>query len=260
MSLTVISSERFADHQTPPGHPERVERAEVMNVVADQWRQRGGEVVAPRAATREQLAFVHDPAYIQQIAATAGSSVALDADTYTSAESHDVALLAAGAAIEAAERALEGSHETALALVRPPGHHAERRRAMGFCLYNNVAIAAAHVRRLGASRVAIVDYDVHHGNGTQHTFEDDPQVLYVSIHQSPYYPGTGHADEVGRGEGAGYTVNLPVEVGAVDEDYRVIVMHVCTSWYRSCASSSPIWSLSPPALTPTNAIRWLGCD
>jgi acetoin utilization deacetylase AcuC-like enzyme len=110
----------------------------------------------------------------------------------------------------------------ALALVRPPGHHAERARAMGFCLYNNVAVAAAHARTLGAQRVAIVDYDVHHGNGTQHLFESDPDVLYVSMHQFPFYPGTGDADEIGRGPGEGFTVNVPLEAGAVDEDYHIV--------------------------------------
>ncbi len=128
-----------------------------------------------------------------------GRAVALDPDTYTSPESYEVALLAAGAAIDAAERALGASDTAAFALVRPPGHHAERDAAMGFCLLNNVAVAAAHARALGAERVAIVDYDVHHGNGTQHIFEADPTVLYVSTHQYPYYPGTGAAWEVGTG-------------------------------------------------------------
>jgi acetoin utilization deacetylase AcuC-like enzyme len=115
-----------------------------------------------------------------------------------------------------------GPHRTALAMVRPPGHHAERDRAMGFCLYNNVAAAAAHARTLRADRIAIVDYDVHHGNGTQHIFTADPNVLYVSTHQFPYYPGTGAADETGEGAGAGATVNIPLEAGATDEDYRLV--------------------------------------
>jgi acetoin utilization deacetylase AcuC-like enzyme len=178
-------------------------------------------VVPPRAATREQLARVHDPDYLQQIAETAGSAVSLDVDTYTSPETYEVALLAAGAAVDAVERVMEGRHRRALALVRPPGHHAGRHRAMGFCLFNNVAVAAAHARALGVARVAIVDYDVHHGNGTQEIFEEDPAVLYVSLHQWPYYPGTGDAAEIGRARGTGFTVNLPLEAGAVDEDYRV---------------------------------------
>jgi acetoin utilization deacetylase AcuC-like enzyme len=137
-----------------------------------------------------------------------------------------VALLAAGAAIDAVERVMGDSHKAAVALVRPPGHHAERDRAMGFCLYNNVAIAAAHARAQGAARVAIVDFDVHHGNGTQHIFEADPHVLYISIHQFPYYPGTGAADEIGRAAGRGFTVNVPLEVGAVNEDYQIVFAQV----------------------------------
>ena len=226
MSLILISSDRFVEHQTPPGHPEGPERAEVMEAVARRWRNRGGEVVAPRQATHEQLARVHDADYLRRISETAGRAVALDQDTYTSPESHEIALLAAGAAIDAIERAMRGSHQTALALVRPPGHHAECDRAMGFCLYNNVAVAAAHARTIGAGRVAIVDFDVHHGNGTQHRFEDDPAVMYVSIHQWPYYPGTGASDETGVGQGKGFTVNLPLEAGAADADYRLLFEEV----------------------------------
>jgi len=226
MSLVLIHSERFVEHQTPPGHPERPERAEVFDAVAGIWRKRGGDVVAPRAATGEQLARVHDEAYLRRIEDVSGRAVALDPDTYTSPESVEIALLAAGAAVEAVERAMNGPALRALALVRPPGHHAERNRAMGFCLYNNVAVAAAHARALGAGRVAIVDYDVHHGNGTQHMFEEDPSVLYISTHQYPYYPGTGAAEEVGRGEGAGTTINLPLEAGAFDEDYRLVFAEV----------------------------------
>jgi len=222
MSLMLIHSEHFAEHQTPPGHPERPERAEVMDVVAGRWKSRGVDVVPPSAATREQLLRVHDGEYLRRISETAGRAVKLDPDTYTSPESHDIALLAAGAAVQAVDHALSGPQRSALALVRPPGHHAERDRAMGFCLYNNVAVAAAHACANGTAKVAIVDYDVHHGNGTQHIFEDDPHVLYVSTHQFPYYPGTGAAGEVGRGAGAGFTVNVPLEVGAVDEDYQAV--------------------------------------
>jgi acetoin utilization deacetylase AcuC-like enzyme len=221
MALILIHSDRFTEHQTPPGHPERPERAGVMDVLASRWRERGSEMVSPRAATREQLARVHDAAHIDRMARTAGRAVALDPDTYTSPESFEIALLAAGAAVGAVERAMGGRGIAALALVRPPGHHAERNRAMGFCLFNNVAVAAAHGRALGLGRVAIVDYDVHHGNGTQHIFEADPGVLYISTHQFPYYPGTGAADEIGVGAGRGFTVNLPLEAGAVDEDYRI---------------------------------------
>ena len=218
MSVLVITSDRFAEHNTPPGHPERPERADVFDAVAAGWRERGGAVAAPRPATRAELARVHDETYLDAIAGTHGSAVALDPDTYTSPESHEVALLGTGAAIDAARYALDG-RGSAIAFVRPPGHHAERDRAMGFCLYNHAAAAAADALARGASRVAVVDIDVHHGNGTQSIFYDEPRVLYISTHQFPYYPGTGAASEVGRGEGEGYTVNVPLEVGATDADY-----------------------------------------
>jgi acetoin utilization deacetylase AcuC-like enzyme len=222
VSLIVISSDRFVEHQTPPGHPECPERGEVMNAVAAHWLERGGEVVAPRAVSHEQLSRVHDRDYIDRVAETNGRSVALDQDTFTSPESYDAALLAAGAAVDAVERVLGGRHASAVAMVRPPGHHAERAKAMGFCFFNNVAVAAAHARALGAARVAIVDFDVHHGNGTQHIFESEPHVLYISTHQYPFYPGTGAADEIGVGPGLGATVNLPLEVGATDDDYQLV--------------------------------------
>ena len=221
MSVILIHSDRFAEHQTPPGHPERSERADVFDAVATKWSKRGVDVVAPRAATHEQLARVHDVDYIRRISETTGRATALDPDTYTSPDSYEIALLAAGAAIDGVERVMSGSHRAAVAMVRPPGHHAERDRAMGFCLFNNAAVAAAHAHALGAAKVAIVDYDVHHGNGTQHIFEADRHVLYISTHQYPYYPGTGAADEVGRESGRGFTVNVPLEAGAVDEDYQL---------------------------------------
>jgi acetoin utilization deacetylase AcuC-like enzyme len=236
MSLIVISTERFAEHMTPPGHPECPERAEVMDAVAARWRQRGGEVVAPREATREQLTRVHESEYVHRIAETAGSAVAFDMDTYTSPETYEIALLAAGAAVDAVERVMGGSHTRSFALMRPPGHHAERERAMGFCFFNNIAVAAAHARALGAARVAIVDYDVHHGNGTQNIFYRDPDVLYLSIHQYPYYPGTGSVGEVGDQAGAGFTVNLPLEAGAVDEDYHLVFDHVVLPILRQFAA------------------------
>jgi acetoin utilization deacetylase AcuC-like enzyme len=216
--MLLIASSRFAEHTTPPGHPERPERAEVFDQLANDWRDRGGRVVEPRPATREELLRVHDAAHVDAIERTNGKAVMLDPDTFTSPESYEVALLAAGAAVQAAEHA-HGTRETAFALVRPPGHHAERDKAMGFCLFNNVAVAAAAMIARGLSRVAIVDIDVHHGNGTQWIFYDDPRVLYVSTHQFPFYPGTGAADEKGTGKGTGFTFNVPLAAGATDADY-----------------------------------------
>src|SRR6185295_15587139 len=154
-----------------------------------------------------------------------GRAAMLDPDTFTSPESVEIARLAAGAAVQAAEHALDAG-ETAFALVRPPGHHAERDRAMGFCLFNNVAVAAAAAIARGLARVAVVDIDVHHGNGTQWMFYSDPKVLYVSTHQFPFYPGTGAADETGSGAGKGFTANLPLAAGATDADYAAAYRNV----------------------------------
>ena len=216
--MLLIASSRFGEHTTPPGHPERPERAEVFDRVAQDWRDRGGRVIEPRPATREELLRVHDQAHVDAMTEIDGKAVMLDADTFTSPESYEVALLAAGAAVQAAEHAVE-TGETTMALVRPPGHHAERDRAMGFCLFNNVAVAAAAMIARGLSRVAIVDIDVHHGNGTQWIFYDDSRVLYVSTHQFPFYPGTGAASEMGTGKGAGFTFNIPLPAGSTDADY-----------------------------------------
>jgi acetoin utilization deacetylase AcuC-like enzyme len=216
--MLLITSPRFEEHVTPPGHPERMERAHVFNAVAARWLERGGRTTAPRHASRAELLRVHDEEYLERIEATAGRAVKLDADTFTSPESAEIAALAAGATVQAAEHALD-HHEPAFALVRPPGHHAEAGRAMGFCLYNNAAVAAAAARARGVSRVAIVDIDVHHGNGSQWMFYTDPTVLYVSTHQFPFYPGTGAAGETGSRQGLGFTVNVPLEAGATDADY-----------------------------------------
>ena len=216
--MLLISSTRFAEHTPPPGHPERPERADVFTDVAAAWREKGVRVIEPRPATREELLRVHDAAYVDAIARIGGRAAKLDPDTYTSPESYEIALLAAGAIVQAAEHALS-SGEAACALVRPPGHHAERDAAMGFCLFNNVAVAAAAAIARGLARVAVVDIDVHHGNGTQWMFYADPRVLYVSTHQFPFYPGTGAADETGSGEGRGFTFNIPLAAGATDADY-----------------------------------------
>jgi acetoin utilization deacetylase AcuC-like enzyme len=223
--MVVVGSPRFARHVTPPGHPERVERAHVLDGVATRWIARGGRTIAPRPATHDELLRVHTQAHLDRMAATAGQALMLDPDTFTSPDSYDIARLAAGATVLAAEHAVT-EREPAFALVRPPGHHAEPHRAMGFCLFNNVAVAAAAMLARGLERVAIVDIDVHHGNGTQAMFYDDPRVLYVSTHQFPFYPGTGAADEIGASEGRGFTVNVPMEAGSTDEDFALVYRDV----------------------------------
>ena len=223
--VLLISSSRFIDHETPTGHPEQPARAVVMTRVADRWRSNGGRVVEPTPVETAALARVHQEAYLAEIASTGGRRVQLDPDTYASPETEVVARLAAGAAVSGVSYALE-KNSPALAFVRPPGHHAERDRAMGFCLYNNAAIAAAHALSRGLERVVIIDYDVHHGNGIQSMFYDDPRVLYISTHQYPFYPGTGAASELGRGSGAGFTVNIPLEAGAGDADLDFVFRRV----------------------------------
>ena len=216
---SVHFSGRFSEHTTPPGHPERPERAEIFGEVAEAAERRGIKVPSPRPPAVTDLIRVHTDFYLTQLSNLAGRAAMLDEDTFTSPESIEVAQLAAGAAIAAARDAVAASAPT-LALVRPPGHHATPDRAMGFCIYNNIAIAAAALRADGLERVAIVDIDVHHGNGTQDVFYEDPTVLFISSHQYPYWPGTGAADERGAGAGLGFTLNLPLPAGSTDADYE----------------------------------------
>lgn len=219
MVATVVTSPHFIDHRTPSGHPECVERAETMLAVVCQMANI--QIKKPRRASRAELLRVHDATHFETIHATNSRFVSLDPDTHASPKSFDTALLAAGAGLVALEYSL-ATNGVAFALVRPPGHHAERSRAMGFCFFNNIAIAASAALADGVEKVAIVDFDVHHGNGTQQIFYDDPRVLFISIHQSPFYPWTGAVSEIGRGKGTGFNVNIPVTAGATDGDYMLL--------------------------------------
>jgi acetoin utilization deacetylase AcuC-like enzyme len=214
----VVLDARMLAHDPGCGHPERPER---LGVLLDHLGGASGLVhLGARLAEEDEIALVHAPAHVEHAAATAGRPrVQLDPDTATSAGSYEAARLAAGSLLNLCEAVLAGEVTNGFALVRPPGHHAERDRAMGFCLFNNVAVAAAWLRRRGVRRIAIVDWDLHHGNGTQHAFEADAEVLYVSTHQYPFYPGTGAAEEVGVGAGAGRTLNLPFPAGFGDAEY-----------------------------------------
>ncbi|MBI4517417.1 MAG: histone deacetylase [Deltaproteobacteria bacterium] len=216
----VVIDPRYLDHDTGRGHPERRERVAVLLELVQEQAARV-QPIAARAATGEELALVHDGAYVEEVALTQHlPRYAFDADTPASPQSYATACLAAGGFLALLEAIMAGQVDNGFALVRPPGHHAERTRAMGFCLFNNVAVGAEYLRRVhGLSRLLIVDWDLHHGNGTQHMFERDPGVLYISTHQYPYYPGSGAMEEVGRGEGEGFTVNLPFPAGFGDAEF-----------------------------------------
>jgi len=214
----VVDDRRFDRHVPIGHHPERPERLTAVREAIVHAAARF-ERITPREATDAELARVHDPRFVDQLSRLSGQAGYLDPDTYVSKESVDVARLAAGSLVAMVDAMIDGPVPKGVALLRPPGHHARPARAMGFCLLNNIAVAAAHARARGVERVAIVDWDVHHGNGTQEMFWRDPHVLYVSTHQSPFYPGTGAADEVGEDEGRGYTVNVPLAAGGGDAVY-----------------------------------------
>jgi len=218
----IVLDKLYVDHDNGPGHPETFER--VLAIVDMlKFTKMFDEVVRiePRDATKEEITLVHTPEHFDKIASTKGKHrVFLDADTTTCAVSFDAALRAAGGTISAIDSVLSGEVDRAFPIVRPPGHHAEADRPMGFCLFNNVAVGAAYLTQVkGLDRVLVIDWDVHHGNGTQHIFEDSSKVLYFSTHQFPFYPGTGAAEEVGVGEGKGYTVNVPMEPEMGDNEF-----------------------------------------
>ena len=220
-----IYDDVFLKHNTSEWHPEKKER---LIWILDSLKKSGLWEklipIRPRKATYDDIALVHSHAYIERIK-NFGSGH-LDPDTYMSDESLDAALYAAGAVIEAVERCRKREMDCVFCAVRPPGHHAESNRAMGFCIFNNVAIGARYAQKIGYENVFIIDFDVHHGNGTQHIFEADNTVFYFSTHQYPHYPGTGRESERGTGKGEGYTYNVPMKAGSGDKEYIHIYQDV----------------------------------
>jgi acetoin utilization deacetylase AcuC-like enzyme len=217
--IVLHADDVFRKHDTGAGHPECPDRARVIAKTLSTHPSITKVIPATTLARAEDLALVHDPAYLAALETAVQEGNNLDADTAVSPRSYEVALKAAGSVVRAVEEAVSGEAKLSFACVRPPGHHARPARAMGFCLLNNAAIAAAAaVERLGLSRVAVIDFDVHHGNGTQEMFWRDGSVLYVSLHRYPFYPGTGAADETGEGDGA--IANFPLKAGSGSERYR----------------------------------------
>ena len=222
----LVYDSRYLDHDMGAGHPESPNR---LRAIMERLEQSGTAArlarIVPREAEDEWITQIHTPSYVSMLKTQAPTNgrVSLDPDTSMSPGSLSAAYLAAGGALAAVDAIMSRQVEHVFCAVRPPGHHAEAGRAMGFCLFNNVAIAARYVqKRYGLQRVLIVDWDVHHGNGTQHSFEDDASVLFFSTHQFPHYPGTGRATERGKGAGEGFTIDVPMEAGEGNEEYRAI--------------------------------------
>jgi len=224
MKTGIVTDERYLAHDMGDFHPESPRRLEAIHSMIREEIELPCHKIEPREAEEEEIGWIHKKSYIDTIKNTAGKErVVLDPDTSTSALSYQAAVLAAGGVMKASESIMGGEVTNAFAFVRPPGHHAEAGSAMGFCLFNNVAIGAELLlKKFGLKRILIVDWDLHHGNGTQNSFYDREDVLYFSTHQFPYYPGTGHWDENGAGKGTGYTVNVPLAGGKRDEDYVYI--------------------------------------
>jgi acetoin utilization deacetylase AcuC-like enzyme len=234
MKVAIHDDPIFREHDSGAGHPERPQRVDAV--------RRGIEAAglaarlewpAVRPATDAELLRIHTEAHVRSVAATDGRTVAFDPDTQAGPRTYQAALHAAGAAVDAATAVLDGRVDRAFCLSRPPGHHAESERVMGFCYFNNVAVAAADALARGVARVLIVDFDVHHGNGTQEIFYPDPRVLYVSSHQFPFYPGTGGPLELGAGPGRGFTANLPMPAGSGDADYLRVYREIVLPMARA---------------------------
>jgi acetoin utilization deacetylase AcuC-like enzyme len=217
----VVVDRTYLKHEPGEFHPERPERIAVLLNLAEQLNNQNFQLLAPRSANRFEIESCHSSEYVALVESTSKTNqYALDGDTITCRDSFGVGLLAVGGFLRLLDGIAAADIANGFALVRPPGHHALRNRAMGFCLFNTIAIGARHLQRVhGAKRILIMDWDVHHGNGTQEAFYDDPSVLFISTHQFPFYPGTGAMDEVGANAGEGATINVPLPAGCGDAEY-----------------------------------------
>ncbi len=226
--IAIVRDPVCQEHTNGPWHPESPQRLQSIDAMLTGMWQEGMEDIPARDASPTEIAWVHTPEYIKRLELTQGATLTrLDPDTTACTQSYPAALRAAGGTIAAVDSVLSGRCAAAFAFVRPPGHHAEAERAMGFCLLNNVAVGAEYaLREHRVRRILIVDWDVHHGNGTMHAFYDSDRVLYFSTHQYPYYPGTGWIDEVGVARGEGYTVNVPMSAGQGDREYLYVFQRI----------------------------------
>lgn len=224
----VVVDGEYLKHDPGDFHPERPERIQVLLELAGELEREKFQILPPRAADRSDIETCHGADYVSLVQSTSKTNrFALDGDTVTSRDSFGVGLLAVGGFLRLLDALAAGESRNGFALVRPPGHHALRDSAMGFCLFNTIAIGAHYLKmRHGAKRVLIMDWDVHHGNGTQDAFYNDPAVLFISTHQFPYYPGTGAVGEVGVGAGEGYTINVPLPAGCGDAEYLRVFQDV----------------------------------
>ena len=237
MRTAIVVDPRFRDHQTGEGHPERPERLLSVERALHDWHGAPLEHVSARLAEEDEIRLAHTDDLYERIARTQHMTHArIDADTAVCDRSFETALLAAGGLLELSDAVATRAFRNGFAFVRPPGHHATAGQAMGFCLFNNVAIAARHLQRKhGYERIAILDWDLHHGNGTEAIFYDDPSVLYVSLHQYPFYPGTGAVTDTGRGDGLGFNVNVPFSAGVGDEGYALALEEIVAPVLRQFA-------------------------
>jgi acetoin utilization deacetylase AcuC-like enzyme len=228
METGIVKDRCYLEHSMGPFHVENPGRLEAIYDMLENDFPHPLQEIKPRAATEKEILLVHTESHLRTIKSTQGKErVVLDPDTSTSPRSYEAALLAAGGILEATDRIMAGKTQNGFALVRPPGHHAEASAAMGFCLFNNVAIGAEYLlKQHGLSRILIVDWDLHHGNGTQNSFYDRNDVLYFSTHQFPHYPGTGSWEETGHGKGEGFTVNIPLFTGKTNEDYLHVFQNI----------------------------------
>ena len=259
----VVVDEEYLKHQPGASHPERPERVKVLLDLADELDRGQFQRLAPKPANRADIEATHGREYVRLIEATAAhDAYALDGDTITCRDSFAVSVLAVGGFLNLIDAIAAKEVANGFALVRPPGHHALRQRAMGFCLFNTMAIGAEYVKRVhGAKKIMIMDWDVHHGNGTQDAFYDDPSVLFISTHQFPFYPGSGAINETGAGAGAGFTINIPLPAGCADAEYLEVFQEIVVpaaerfepDWILVSAGFDPHWRdpLAGMAVTET---------